>query len=209
MGKKSRNKEQRRIVDSRAHSSRESSEIASRTSSIYSPPVPRQPYLPAPCLKSNVTELRSHQVSWQIHHENGVAGHRRRQGLLQYPGGHDLSVRRSVAPRLIDTGCGSHSCHYVNRSVRGSRPPAKWRISLARFDLPRLRMRRISHPQVVASPIRPTTFATHYVATMPYRPFSPSARLLIPDWAQPKRLLPTPFPQLSPTPIHSGGRGQL
>ena len=124
MGKKSRNKEQRRIVDSRAHSSRESSEIASRTSSIYSPPVPRQPYLPAPCLKSNVTELRSHQVSWQIHHENGVAGHRRRQGLLQYPGGHDLSVRRSVAPRLIDTGCGSHSgslCKLVRAGIRSAR----------------------------------------------------------------------------------------
>ena len=117
------------------------------------------------------------------------------------------SARRRL--RLIDTRLGSLNCHYVNRSVRGSRPPAKWRISLARFDLPRLRMRRISHPQVVASPIRPTPGATHSVATMPYRPFSPSARLLIPDWAQPKRLLPTPFPQLSPTPIHSGGRGQL
>ena len=110
---------------------------------------------------------------------------------------------------LSDTRFASHKGHYVNQSVRGSRSPAKWRISLARFDLPRLRMRRISHPQVVASPIRPTPGATHSVATMPYRPFSPSARLLIPDWAQPKRLLPTPFPQLSPTPIHSGGRGQL
>ena len=63
--------------------------------------------------------------------------------------------------------------HYVNHSVREIRPPARWRFSLARFDLPRLRMRRISHPQVVASPIQPTPCAAHYVVAMPHRPFSP------------------------------------
>ena len=32
--------------------------------------VPRQSFLPAHCLKSNVTELRSHKVSWQIQPRN-------------------------------------------------------------------------------------------------------------------------------------------
>ena len=83
--------------------------------------------------------------------------------------------------RFIDTRGGSRNSHYVNHSVRGSRPPDRWRFSPPRFDLPRLRIRLISHPKVVASPIRPTPGATHYVVTMPHRPFSPSAKLLIPD----------------------------
>ena len=44
-----------------------------------------------------------------------MAGHRRRQGPLQYLGGHVLSVRRSVALRLIDTLVGSPKGHYVNQ----------------------------------------------------------------------------------------------
>ena len=83
--------------------------------------------------------------------------------------------------RFIDTRGGSRNSHYVNHSVRGFRPPAGWRISPARFDLLRLRMRRISRPQVVASPIRPTPGATHSVITRRHPAFTPSARLLIPD----------------------------
>ena len=94
---------------------------------------------------------------------------------------------------LIDTRGDSPKGHYVNRFVRGFRPPAGWRISPPRFDPPRLRMRRISHTQVVASLIPPTPGAAHYVVSMPHRPRSPSARLLIPDCGQPKRLLPTPL----------------
>ena len=55
-------------------------------------------------------------------------------------------------------------------------------------------MRRISHPQVVVSPIQPTPGATHYVVTTPHRPFNSSARLLIPDCARPSAFRPRSSP---------------
>ena len=142
----------------------------------------RQLVLPVPCcLLANRAMKRE------------IAGHRRRKDSLQRIGGTDLSVRRPAPSALLIPSVVRQKDHYVNRSVRGFRPPAGWRISPPRFDLPRLRMRRISHPQAVASPIQPTPGATHYVVTMPHRPFGPSARLLIPGCASQSAFCPRHF----------------
>ena len=107
-----------------------------------------------------------------------------------------------------DTGGASYNSHYVNRFVRGFGPPGSRRISSACFGPSRLRMRHIIRPRVVASPIRPTPGATHYVATIAHLACSPAGTILIPDYAPPQRLSPAFFPQLSHTPIYSSGRSR-
>ena len=97
----------------------------------------------------------------------------------------------------------SQKGHYVNRSVRGFRPPARWRISPPRFDLLRLRMLRIKHPDIVAALIPCTPCATHYVVAMPHRPFSPSARLLIPNCGPEQSAHPQ---DRAPGPLETGRR---
>ena len=50
----------------------------------------------AHCLKSNITELRSHKVSWQIQPRHSrYLGHRRRKDSPQRIGGVDSHVRRA------------------------------------------------------------------------------------------------------------------
>ena len=50
----------------------------------------------AHCLKSNITELRSHKVSWQIQPRHSrYLGHRRRKDSPQRIGGVDFHVRRA------------------------------------------------------------------------------------------------------------------
>ena len=49
--------------------------------------------------------------------------------------GHRL-CRYTVRVNSIDTPSDSRNCHYVNRSVRGFRPWARWRFSPTRFDPP-------------------------------------------------------------------------
>ena len=71
--------------------------------------------------------------------------------------------------------------HYVNHSVRGFRPPARWRIASARFDLPRLRMRCIIRPRVVVPAIPSAPVAAHSIASMLYEVSRPSGTFLIPD----------------------------
>ena len=56
--------------------------------------------------------------------------------------------------------------HYVNHSVRGLLPPARWRISPPRFEPSRLRMRIIIRPRVVVPAIQSAPIATHCVATI-------------------------------------------
>ena len=80
--------------------------------------VPRQLFLPARCLKSNVTKLQSYKVSWRIQSRNWRAGRRRRKDSLQRIGEPDLCVRHA-AIRLIDTLVDSHKDHYVNLSTQG------------------------------------------------------------------------------------------
>ena len=83
--------------------------------------VPRQLFLPARCLKSNVTKLQSYKVSWRIQPRNWRAGRRRRKDSLQRIGEPDLCVRHA-AIRLIDTLVGSHKDHYVNAMVLRTSP---------------------------------------------------------------------------------------
>ena len=79
--------------------------------------VPRQLFLPARCLKSNVTKLQSYKVSWRIQSRNWRAGRRRRKDSLQRIGEPDLCVRHA-AIRLIDTLVGTYNGHYVNPHAR-------------------------------------------------------------------------------------------
>ena len=60
--------------------------------------VPRQLFLPARCLKSNVTKLQSYKVSWRIQARNWRAGRRRRKDSLQRIGEPDLHVRHAGDP---------------------------------------------------------------------------------------------------------------
>ena len=56
----------------------------------------------AHCLKSSITELRSHKVSWQIQPRHSrYLGHRRRKDSPQRIGGADLSVRRPASSALL------------------------------------------------------------------------------------------------------------
>ena len=137
-----------------------------------------------------------------------IAGHRRRKYPPQRLGGPDLGIHLSGVLHLIDTRCYSHNCHYVNRFVRGFRPPGSRRISSARFGPSRLRMRRIIRPRVVAPAIKSTPDATHSVATITHRAFSLAGTILIPDCAPPMRLSPALFPKLPPAPICSCGRSR-
>ena len=105
-----------------------------------------------------------------------------------------------------DTGGASYNSHYVNQSVRGSRPPAGWRISPPRFEPSRLRMRHIIRPRVVVPAVKSARVATHFVATIAHLAFSLAGTISIPDCAPPMRLSPAFFPQLPPAPIHSSGR---
>ena len=143
----------------------------------------------------------SHEIraSWTPPSERLAATHRWR-GFVH------ASRRR---PPFIDTRRGSAKGHYVNRSVREICPPAGWRFSPPRFDLPRLRMRHIIRPRVVAPAIHSTPVATHSVATIAHLAFSLAGTILIPDSAPPQRLSTAFFPQLSPAPIHSSGRRAL
>ena len=50
------------------------------------------------CLKSNITELRSHKVSWRIQPRNGRIGHRRRKDSLQRIGEPGLGFRHAGHP---------------------------------------------------------------------------------------------------------------
>ena len=109
---------------------------------------------------------------------------------------------------LIDTRLDSLNCHYVNHSVRGFLPPARWRFSPTCFGPSRLRMRRIIRTQVVAPAIQSAPVATHSVATIAYLAFRLAGTILIPDCASPQRLSPALFPQLSPAPIYSSGRSR-
>ena len=75
---------------------------------------------PPHCLKSNVTELRSHKASWQIRPRNArwlasVVGKTRRNASANLFWAFVMS-----ALHLIDTRRGSPNCHYVNPSTRGS-----------------------------------------------------------------------------------------
>ena len=94
--------------------------------------------------------------------------------------GHRL-CRYTVRVNSIDTPSDSHNCHYVNHSVREIRPPVRWRIASARFDLPRLRMRCIIRPRVVVPAIPSAPVATHSIAPMLYEVSRPSGTFLIPD----------------------------
>ena len=94
--------------------------------------------------------------------------------------GHRL-CRYTAWVNSIDTPSDSHKCHYVNRFVRGFRPPARWRIASARFDLPRLRMRRIIRPRVVVPAIPSAPVAADSIASMLYEGSRPSGTFLIPD----------------------------
>ena len=78
----------------------------------------------------------------------------------------DSSIHHVVAIRLIDTRLASHRGHYVNHSVRGFRPPARWRISPPRFEPSRLRMRHIIRPQIILPAIQCNPDTTHSVAAM-------------------------------------------
>ena len=64
--------------------------------------VPRQLFLPARCLTSNVTELQSYKVSWRIQPRNWRAGRRRRKDSLQRIGEPDGHPPSSIL-RLIDS----------------------------------------------------------------------------------------------------------
>jgi hypothetical protein len=86
--------------------------------------------------------------------------------LVYRQNGPDWPFRHAGARGLIDTRRGSHRGHYVNRSVRGIRPPAGWRFSPPRFEPSRLRMRCIIHPRVVVPAIQSAPVATHSVATI-------------------------------------------
>ena len=83
----------------------------------------------AHCLKSNVTELRLHKVSWRIQPRNWrQASHRRRQEPPRHIGEPDLGIYTSGVLRLIDTLVGSPKGHYVNPPTRGfSRMPKERR----------------------------------------------------------------------------------
>ena len=74
--------------------------------------------------------------------------------------------------------------HYVNHSVRGFLPPARWRFSSPRFDPPRLRMPHIIRPRVVVPAIPSAPVAAHSIASMLYEVSRPSGTFLIPDCAQ-------------------------
>ena len=75
--------------------------------------------LKAHCLKSNVTELRSHKVSWRIQPRNArYPGHRRRKDSPQRIGEPDLGIHPSGVLHPVDTQCGSPKVHYVKRSFR-------------------------------------------------------------------------------------------
>ena len=65
-----------------------------------------------------------------------------------------------VRTNSIDTRHGSPKGHYVNRFVRGFRPPGSRRISSACFGPSRLRMRHIIRPQIILPAIR-NPDATH------------------------------------------------
>ena len=135
-----------------------------------------------------------------------MAGQRRQQDSPQRIGELDVGIHLSGTLRLIDTHLGSRKGHYVNRFVRGIRPPAGWRISPPRFEPSQLRMRCIIRPRVVVPAIQSAPVATHSVATIAHLAFSLAGTILIPDCAPPMRLSPAFFPQLPPAPIHSSGR---
>ena len=71
--------------------------------------------------------------------------------------------------------------HYVNRSVRRSRPPSSRRISPPRFEPSRLRIHHTVHPQLVAPAIHGSPGATHSVVAMPHQTFNLAGAILIPD----------------------------
>ena len=121
-------------------------------------------------------------------------------------GGTSPRPTRSAYSNVPDTLFGPHKGHYVNRFVRGIRPPAGWRISPPRFEPSQLRMRCIIRPRVVVPAIQSAPVATHSVATIAHLAFSLAGTILIPDCAPPMRLSPAFFPQLPPAPIHSSGR---
>ena len=161
------------------------------------------------CLKSNVTELRSHQVSWRIQPRNArKPGQGRRGDPPQRLGGLDLPVRRAGVRPLLIPAVVRQMGHYVNHSVRGFLPPARWRFSPPRFGPSRLRMRRIIRPRVVAPAIQSAPVATHSVATIAHLAFSLAVTILIPDCAPPKRLSTAFFPQPPPAPIYGSGRSR-
>ena len=131
---------------------------------------------PPHCLKSNVTELRSHKVSWQIQPRNArwlasVVGKTRRNASANLFWAFVMS-----ALHLIDTRRGSPKGHYVNHSVRAIRPPARWRISPPHFEPSRLRMRHIIRPQIILPAIQCNPDATHSVAAVLCGAARPSGR---------------------------------
>ena len=142
----------------------------------------------------------SHEIgdSW-----SGLVGKTRRKAPVEL-------ICRALRRRLllIDTRRGSHNCHYVNHSVRGFLPPARWRFSPPRFGPSRLRIRHIIRPRVVAPAIQSAPYAADSVATIAHLAFSLAGTILIPDCAPPQRLSPALFPQPPPAPIHSGGRSR-
>ena len=83
--------------------------------------VPRQLFLPARCLKSNVTKLQSYKVSWQIRPRNWRAGPRRRKDSPQRIAEPDLGIHLSSVLRLIDTRRGSPNRRYANPPLQGAR----------------------------------------------------------------------------------------
>ena len=140
-----------------------------------------------------------------------MADHPHRKDLLQRIGVPGCPVHRAGVPCLailLIPAVVRAMDHYVNRFVRGFRPWARWRIASARFDLPRLRMRRIIRPRVVVPAIPSAPNATHCVATIAHLAFSLAGTILIPDCAPPQRLSPALFPQPPPAPIHSSGRSR-
>ena len=91
-------------------------------------------------VKSNVPELRSHKVSWQIQPRHSrYPGHRGRKDLPQRVGGPDLSVRHAGLICLTDTRRGSRNSRYVNAIVlrtgpnSGSTQPAASLSTRGRF----------------------------------------------------------------------------
>ena len=192
---------------------------------------PVLPELPAPCVQTSCWEGKV-CLSARFRHRKfletryGLPPSDRRQLVLpvattifagrdgqssrppaNFCAGHRL-CRYTVSTNSIDTHHGSRKGHYVNRPVRGFRPPGSRRISSACFRPSRLRMRRIIRPLVATPAIQSTPIAAHSVATIAHLPFSLAGTILIPDCAPPKRLSPALFPQLPAAPIYSSGRSR-
>ena len=142
------------------------------------------------CLKCGVAELQSTRSPGGSSHEIRDSWPPSSEGTRCNASANPICAFLMPAIRLIDTRVASHKGHYVNRSVRGFRPPSSRRISSACFRPSRLRMRHIIRPRVVAPAIQSTPVAAHSVATIAHLAFSLAGTILIPDCPRPSAFRP-------------------